>query len=96
MPSPARFSKRFRAAGTNGHLDLSLSWRASEEPLKKSYEILSGSRDARWAKESVAPNQRSSAGWMPESMGKWFVGVGLKHPVTTCKTLFKTLRRYCQ
>ena len=27
MPSPARLSKRFRAAGTNGRLDLSLSWR---------------------------------------------------------------------
>ena len=30
MPSPARLSKRFRAAGTNGRLDLSLTWRVSE------------------------------------------------------------------
>ena len=27
MPSPARLSKRFRAAGANGRLDLSLAWR---------------------------------------------------------------------
>ena len=32
--NPARFSKRFRATGTNGRLDLSLSWQASEDPLK--------------------------------------------------------------
>ena len=39
IPSPARLSKRFRAAGTNGRLDLSLSWRASEDPLKRQYKI---------------------------------------------------------
>ena len=39
MPSPARLSKRFCAAGTNGHLDLSLSWRAFEDPLKRAYKI---------------------------------------------------------
>ena len=33
MPSPARLSKRFCTANTNGHLDLSLSWQASEESL---------------------------------------------------------------
>ena len=80
MPSPARLSKRFRAAGTNGRLDLSLSWRASEDTLKRPYKI-SGSRDRRWAKESVAPSQRSSARWIPESMGKWSVAVGRRHPV---------------
>ena len=39
MPSLARLSKRFRAAGTNGHLNLSLSWRASEDLLKRPYKI---------------------------------------------------------
>ena len=39
MPSLARLSKRFRAAGTNGRLDLSLTWRVSEDPLKKPYRI---------------------------------------------------------
>ena len=39
MPSLARLSKRFRAAGTNWHLDLSLTWRVSEDPLKKPYKI---------------------------------------------------------
>ena len=39
MPSPARLFKRFRSAGTNGRLDLSLSWQASEDPLKRPYEM---------------------------------------------------------
>ena len=37
MPSLARLSKRFRAAGTNGHLDLSLTWQVSEDPLNTSF-----------------------------------------------------------
>ena len=39
MQSPARLSKRFRAAGANERLDLSLSWRASEDLLKRPYKI---------------------------------------------------------
>ena len=39
MPSLARLPKRFRAAGTNGRLDLSLTWPVSEDPLKKPYKI---------------------------------------------------------
>ena len=39
MPSLARLSKRFRAIGTNGRLDLSLTWRVSEDPLKIPYNI---------------------------------------------------------
>ena len=35
MPSLAEFFKRFDAAGTNGRLDLSRSWQASEDPLKR-------------------------------------------------------------
>ena len=63
------------------------SWQASEDPQKTIQE----SRDPRWAKESVTPSQQSSAGWMPESMGRWFVGVGCRHPVTMHKASFKTL-----
>ena len=39
MPSPARLFKRFCAATTNGCLDFSLSWQASEDPLKRPYRI---------------------------------------------------------
>ena len=39
--------------------------------------------------KSVASSQQSSAGWMPESMGKWHVGC--RHPVTMCNASFKTL-----
>ena len=39
MPSPARLFKRFREAGTNESLDLNLSWRASEDPLKRPCKI---------------------------------------------------------
>ena len=39
ITSSARLSKRFHAAGTNGRLDLNLSWPASEEPLKKMCKI---------------------------------------------------------
>ena len=35
MPSLARLSKRFRAADTNGRLELSLTWRVSEDPLTR-------------------------------------------------------------
>ena len=42
-------------------------------------------------KKSVAPIRRSSAGWMLESMGRWSVGVGCRHPVTMRKASFKTL-----
>ena len=39
----------------------------------------------------VAPIRRSSAGWMPESTGRWSVGVKRRHPVTMRKASFKTL-----
>ena len=39
MPSLARLFKRFRAAGTNGRLDLSLTWQVSEDPLNRPYKI---------------------------------------------------------
>ena len=34
----ATLSKRFRAAGTNGRLELTLTWKVSEDPLKRPYE----------------------------------------------------------
>ena len=37
IPSLSTLFKRFRAAGTNGRLDLNLTWRVSEDPLKKPY-----------------------------------------------------------
>ena len=38
----ARLCKRFRAAGTNGRLNLSLTRRASKYPLKRPYKIVQG------------------------------------------------------
>ena len=35
MPNLARLFKRFCTAGTNGHLDLCLSWQVSEDPLER-------------------------------------------------------------
>ena len=39
MPNLARLSKRFRAPGTNGRLDLSLTWRVSADPVKRPYKV---------------------------------------------------------
>ena len=39
MPSPARLFKRFHTASTNGHLDLSLPWQVSKDPLKRPYKV---------------------------------------------------------
>ena len=47
MPSLARLSKSFRAAGTNGRPDLNLTWPVSKDPLKRQCKIWSGSRDPR-------------------------------------------------
>ena len=38
---------RFREPATNGRLDLSLSWRVSEDSPKRPYCVWSGSRDPR-------------------------------------------------
>ena len=48
-------------------------------------------------KESVAPKRGSSAGWMPERIGRWSVGVERRHPVTMRKVSFKALsmKRVC-
>ena len=39
MQSPARLCERFCTASTTGHLDLSLSWQASKDPLKRLYKV---------------------------------------------------------
>ena len=81
MSSPAKLFNKFRAAGTNERLDLTLFWRASEDPFKKPTSMWSESRYPQLTKENVAPTIQSSAGWMPKSMGR-SVGVGQRHPVT--------------
>ena len=43
----ARLFKRFRTAGTNGRINLSLTWRVSEDPPKRPYKIGSGSKNLR-------------------------------------------------
>ena len=50
-----------------------------------------GPRIALLAKESVAPSSRSSAGWMPESMGKWSIGVKRRLSATMRKASYRTL-----
>ena len=49
-----------------------------------------GPRVALLAKESVAACQRSSAGWMPESISRLSIGVGRRHPVTMRKASYRT------
>ena len=44
MPSPTKFVNRFNAAGINKSSDLSLSWQAFANQLKRPCSIWSGSR----------------------------------------------------
>ena len=46
------------------------------------------SRVALLAKKSVAASQRSSTGWMPESIGRLSIGVERRHPVTMRKASY--------
>ena len=97
MSSSDKLPNSFHAAGTNGRLDLSLPRCASCCPTN--YPRSTGSRSwiAQFAKESVAPNRRSSAGWMPVRTDKSSVGVGRKHPMTMRKASLRMLpmRRIC-
>ena len=47
--------------------------------------------------EMVAPVQRSSAGWMPDRIGRNSVGVGRRHPVTMRMASLRhlSIRRVC-
>ena len=91
MLSLNKLSNSFHAAGTNGRLDLSLSKCAFCCPTNCPCSTWSGSWIALFAKESVAPNRRSSAGWMPARTGKSSVGVGRKHPVKMRKASLRML-----
>ena len=77
-----KLSNSFHAAGTNKRLDPSLPWCASCCPTNCPCSTWSGSWIARFAKESVAPNQPSSAGWIPARTSKSSVGVERKHSMT--------------
>ena len=91
MSSLDKLPNSFHTAGTNGHLDISLPRCASCCPTNCPCSTLSGSWIAQLAKESVAPNRRSSAGWMPARTGKSSVGVGRKHPLTMHKASLRML-----
>ena len=97
MPSLDRSFNSFRAAGTNGRLVFSRSWGTSVDPASCQCKIWSGFRVPRLAKESVAFKRRSSSDWMPESIGRWSIGVRRRHPVTTRKASFEALlmKRVC-
>ena len=87
MPSLEKLSKRLRAAGTNERLDLSLTWRVSDLKDHTRYD--------RGPEIHSEPRRVSlpfcEAGWVPESIGRWSVGMGRRHPVTMRKASFKTL-----
>ena len=91
MSNLEKLSNSFHAAGTNGRLVLSIPWRASCCPTHCPCSTWSGSWIARFAKESVAPNQWSLAGWMPARTDKSSVGEGRKHPVTMRKVSLRIL-----
>ena len=97
MPNSVKLCNSFREAGTNGCLDFSLSLLAACGSVSWPCRMWRGSKKLRLAKESVAPWQRSSAGWMPERTGRLSVGVGRRHPVTMRKASLRTLsmRRVC-
>ena len=69
------------AAGTNGRLDLRRRAFALDGWVSAEWSRCAGSM-ARRARDSVAPLRRSSAGWMPATIGRLSTGVGRRHPVT--------------
>jgi len=69
------------AAGTNGCLDFSRRASALGGQVSADWNRRPGSMGRR-SRDSVAPLQRSSAGWMPAGMGRLSAGVMHKHPVT--------------
>ena len=97
MSTLDKLSNSFHAAGTNGRLDPSLPGCASFCSTNCPCSTWSESWIARFAKESVAPNRRSSAGWIPARAGKSSDGVGRKHPMAMRKASLRMLsmRRAC-
>jgi len=71
------------AASTNGFLNLIYSAFAPGGWVSAEWSRCPGSI-ARHARESVAPLQFNSAGWMPARMGRLSTGVGRKHPLIIC------------
>ena len=97
MPNSDRLCNSFRAAGTNGRLDFSLSLLAARGSVSCPRKMWPGSKELQLAKESVTPWLRSSTGWMPVRTGRLSVGVGRRHSVTMRKASLRTLsmRRVC-
>ena len=97
IPNSDKLCNSFRAAGTNGRLDFSLSLLAAHGSVTCPCRMWPGSKELQLAKESVAPWRRSSAGWMPERTGRLSVGMGRRHPVTMRKASLRTpsIRRVC-
>ena len=91
MSSLDKLPNSFQAEGTNERLDLSLPRCASCCSTNCPCSTWSGSLIARFAKESVAPNQLSSACCIPARTGKFSVGVGRKHPLTMRKASLRML-----
>ena len=97
MPNSIKLCNSFRAPGTNGCLDFSLSLLAACGSASWPCRMWPGSKELRLAKENGAPWRQSLARWMPERTGRLSVGVGLRPPVTMRKASLRTLpiRRVC-
>jgi len=72
------------AAGANGCLDLRHCASALDRRTSTEWSRSPGSMPRR-PRDSGAPLQRSSAGWMPARIGRLSAGVGCRHPVTVHK-----------
>ena len=72
------------AAGTNGCLNLRCHTSALDVRVSAEWSSCPGSM-AWCARDSVAPLQRSSAGWMRARAGRLSAGEGRRHPVTIRK-----------
>jgi len=71
--------------GYKGCLDLRRHAFALDGQVSAEWSRSPGSM-ARRARDSVAPLQRSWAGWMPARIGRLSAGVGRRHPDTIRKT----------
>ena len=97
MPNSNKLCNSFCVAGANDCLDFNVSLLAACGLLSWPCRMWPGSKELRLAKESVAPWQQSSGGWMPEKTRRLFIGVGRRHPVTMCKVSLRELpmRQVC-